>query len=98
MFAFRVDASTLNTMKQKAKNARLTLTDLIVLSVTCKQIITVPDLIETRKELYAIGRNLNQLTMLANMGRITVVDLADMKTEIDRCHQTLDSIRDRVQS
>ena len=85
-------------IKRKAKSANVTMTEYILRCCFGKEIITVPDLIETRKELYAIGKNLNQLAVLANMGRITVVDLEETKTELDRCHETLDQIRDRVYS
>lgn len=98
MFAFRVSAATLDAMKQKARRARLTLTDLIISSVMEKEITVIEDLIATRKELYAIGKNLNQLAVLANMGRISVIDLEFTKSELNRCHETLDQIRERVYS
>ena len=74
------------------------MTEFILRCCKKKEIIVVPDLIETRKELYAIGKNLNQLSTLANMGRITLVDLTETHKEINRCHETLDLIRDRVYS
>jgi hypothetical protein len=52
-------------------------------------VVVVDGLKEVLKELRSLGNNLNQLTVLANMGRITTVNL-------DGVVQTLAEIRDSI--
>ena len=51
----------------------MTVTDYLCLCGLGKKILQVDGLDQVLTELKAQGRNLNQLTTLANMGRITVV-------------------------
>ena len=61
-------AATLNV---RAKQANMTITDYIVKSALGKNVRQTDELAPILSELKAQGRNLNQLTKLANMGRIT---------------------------
>lgn len=60
-------------IQRMAKRAGLTVTDYIVTCALGKEIVRVDGLEEAVAELKAQGRNLNQLTTLANMGRIQVL-------------------------
>ena len=51
----------------------MTVTDYLCLCGLGKKIVRVDGLDKVLSELKAQGRNLNQLTTLANMGKITVV-------------------------
>lgn len=67
-------------IEQRAANAGMTVTDYLTTCALGKKIIRVDGLDKILAELKAHGRNLNQLTVLANMERLTVVrgdDLAD---------------------
>ena len=57
-------------IQRLAKRAGMTVTDYIVTCALNKEIVRVDGLEEAVTELKAQGRNLNQLTTLANMGRI----------------------------
>ena len=57
-------------IQHRAKQAGMTVTDYLVTCALDKEIIQVNGLDEILSELKAQGRNLNQLTTLANMGRI----------------------------
>ena len=57
----------------KAQELGLTVTDYLCLCGLGKEIVRVDGLDKVLSELKAQGRNLNQLTTLANMGKITVV-------------------------
>lgn len=46
------------------------------------RVVVVDGLPEITRELKGIGRNLNQLTILANMGRIAEVNLGDATTAL----------------
>ena len=58
---------------QRAKAAGMTVTDYLTTCALGKEIVRVDGLDDLLSELKAQGRNLNQLTTLANMGRISVL-------------------------
>ncbi len=61
-----------------AERAGMTVTDYIITCALGKEIIRVEGLDEILSELKSQGRNLNQLTTLANMGRLTVLNTDDL--------------------
>ena len=61
-------------IERRAKQANMTVTDYIVKCALGKNVRQTDELAPILSELKAQGRNLNQLTKLANMGRITLVD------------------------
>ena len=66
----RMTPQTKAEIQHRAKHAGMTFTDYLVTCALDKEIIQVNGLDEILSELKAQGRNLNQLTTLANMGRI----------------------------
>ena len=60
-------------IQHQAKQAGMTVTDYIITCALGKEIVRVDGLDEILTEVKAQGRNLNQLTTLANMGRIQVL-------------------------
>ena len=60
-------------LQQRARDANMTLTDYLCICGLGREIVRVEGLDAVLSELKAQGRNLNQLTTLANMGRITVL-------------------------
>ena len=63
----------------------MTLTDYLCICGLGQEIIRVEGLDAVHSELKAQGRNLNQLTTLANMGRLTVLrsdELIDKYTDL----------------
>ena len=73
IITLRVTPRTKKTIRERAKAAGLTVTDYLCYSGLEKEIVRVEGLEQVLSELKAQGRNLNQLTTLANMGRVTVV-------------------------
>lgn len=61
-------------IERKAQQANMTVTDYIVKCALGKNVRQIDELSPVLSELKAQGRNLNQLTKLANMGRISLVD------------------------
>ena len=66
----RMTPQTKAEIQHRAKQAGMTITDYLDTCALGKEIIQVHGLDEILSELKAQGRNLNQLTTLANMGRI----------------------------
>lgn len=56
----------------------MTLTDYLTACGLQKEIVIIDGLDEVVRQQKAIGRNLNQLTALANMGKINVVFLQEL--------------------
>ena len=73
IITLRVTPRTKKTIQERAKAAGLTVTDYLCYSGLAKEIVRVEGLEQVLSELKAQGRNLNQLTTLANMGRVAVV-------------------------
>ncbi len=60
-------------LQERARNAHMTLTQYLIICGLGQEIVRVDGLDAVLSELKAQGRNLNQLTTLANMGRLTVL-------------------------
>lgn len=60
-------------LQQRARDANMTLTDYLCICGLGQEIIQVNGLDGMLSELKAQGRNLNRLTTLANMGKLTVL-------------------------
>ncbi len=77
-YAFRVSSTDLNKIKINAKRARLTVTDYLIACALNKKIVIIDGVEPLVGQMKAAGRNLNQLTTLANMGRIEAVRLDEV--------------------
>ena len=55
----------------------------------------VDGLDEVLRQQKAIGRNLNQLTTLANMGRVTCVNLTELTEAVAAVNQSLSALLER---
>ena len=75
IITMRIKPQYKQEIQRKAKQSQLTVTDYLTLCGMAKQIVQINGLDEILSELKAQGRNLNQLTTLANMGQVEVVDL-----------------------
>ena len=73
IITLRVTPRTKAVIQERAKSVNKTVTDYLCLCGLGKEIVQVKGLDKVLSELKAQGRNLNQLTTLANMGKITVV-------------------------
>ena len=73
IITLRVTPQAKDRIRAKAQELGLTVTDYLCLCGLGKRIVRVDGLDKILSELKAQGRNLNQLTTLANMGKITVV-------------------------
>ena len=69
----RMTPADKKTIQRRAKAAGMTVTDYLTTCALGKEIVYVGGLDDLLSELKAQGRNLNQLTTLANMGRLTVL-------------------------
>ena len=73
IITLRVTPRTKSVIQERAKSVNKTVTDYLCLCGLGKEIVQVKGLDKVLSELKAQGRNLNQLTTLVNMGKVTVV-------------------------
>lgn len=85
----RMTSADKKAIQQRAKAAGMTVTDYLTTCALGKEIVQLDGLDDLLSELKAQGRNLNQLTTLANMGRITVLRGDDLVQEYSRLCDTL---------
>lgn len=91
----RFRESDYEAIKQKADQANLNFTEFVTRSALDKPIIIVDGLPDVLKEQKAIGRNLNQLTTLCNMGKIECLNLTEMINQYSAVYNCLNDIIER---
>lgn len=74
---FRVTERDAETIRKKAKSAEMDLTKYLTTCAVGKDIKRIDGINDFISELRQQGTNLNQLTTLSNMGRISVVNLSE---------------------
>lgn len=90
--SIRISEVDLQKIHHKAQQAKLSLTDYVTRCCLEKQITVIEGLDEVVRQQKAIGRNLNQLTTLANMGRISSVYLKDVTEQYSQVSDLLSDI------
>ena len=91
----RISSENLAVVRHKAKKANMTLTDYVTKVAMGKEIVIITDLAEVLRELKAVGRNLNQLATLSNMGRVQAVNLTETLECFTQINQNLQEILER---
>ena len=93
--SIRISEDDLNIVHYKAEQAKLTLTEYVMQCALGKQIFVIDGLDEVIRQQKAIGKNLNRLTVLGNMGKISIVDLEQLTEEYAVLNKTLTELLDR---
>lgn len=78
MVAMRFRESDYAAIKRKAEKVNMNFTEFVTAAAMNKPITVINGLSDVLKEQKAIGRNLNQLTTLCNMGKIVCPDLTEL--------------------
>lgn len=95
MVAMRFRENEYKTIKRKAEKANLNFTEFVTRSALDKPITIIDGLGDVLKEQKAIGRNLNQITTLYNMGKIDCPDLTEMINQYSAVYDRLNDITER---
>ena len=74
-FSIRIAAQDLETIRRKAAQAHMSQSDYVTACCLRKQIVILDGLKEVLRQQKAIGNNLNQLTVLANTGKVQFANL-----------------------
>lgn len=95
MITMRFRENEYETIKKKAAKANLNFTEFVTRSALDNPIVMVDGLSQVLKKQKAIGRNLNQLTTLCNMGKIDCPDLTEMINQYSAVYDCLNDITAR---
>lgn len=91
-FSTRMASEDREAIKKLAKQSNMSMSDYVTACCLGQQIVIIDGLKEVLQELRSIGKNLNQLVMLAHMGRVTVVKLSDVLTVFSELRDALRAI------
>lgn len=92
MLAMRFCESDYTAIKNKAEKANMNFTEFVTAAALNKPITVINGLSDVLKEQKAIGRNINQLTTLCNMGKIVYPDLQELKQQYAEVLATLNEM------
>lgn len=86
---FRISDKADKIIREKAKAANMSITDYVISAATDKEIINFDGLSDVVSQMKRLGNNLNQLLILARMGRINVVNLTQTQDELNSIYKLL---------
>ena len=93
--SIRISEADLQKIHAKAAKSKLNFTQYVTKACLGRQIFVVEGLDEVLRQQKAIGRNLNQLTTLANMGRVKCINLTELTEAVAAVNQSLSSLLER---
>ena len=93
-FSIRISEQDLETIRRKAAQAHMTQSDYVTSCCLGKKIIILDGLKEVLRQQKAIGNNLNQLAVLANMGKVQFANLDIAAQEFVKINRTLRAIQE----
>ena len=76
--SIRISDADLQQVHDKAEQANLSVTDYVTACCLGKEIVVIHGLDEVVRQQKGIGRNLNQLTTLANTGKVNILYLQEL--------------------
>ena len=88
-FSIRISEPDLETIRRKAAQAHMTQSDYVTSCCLGKKIIILDGLKEVLRQQKAIGNNLNQLAVLANMGKVQFASLDTAAQEFAKINTSL---------
>ena len=80
----RLSPEELNSIEAKAETAHMALSTYVRACALRHKVVVVEGVKECNSELKAVGRNLNQLTVLAHEGRIQLVNLDGVESALEK--------------
>ena len=93
-FSIRISAQNLETIRRKAVQAHMSQSDYVIACCLEKRIVILDGLMEVLRQQKAIGNNLNQLAVLANMGKVQFANLDTAVQEFAKINVTLRELQE----
>ena len=92
--SIRISEQDLETIRRKAAQAHMSQSDYVISCCLGKKIIILDGLKEVLRQQKAIGNNLNQLTVLANMGKVQFANLDVAAQEFAKINTALRTLQE----
>lgn len=89
---FRVSPEEHQIIASKASTAQMTVGTYVRAAALKHKIVRVEGLKDVAHELKAIGRNINQITTLANMGQVNTVDLSRLTEQMNNIYEQINAL------
>ena len=93
-FSIRISKQDLEAIRQKAAQAHMTQSDYVTACCLGKRIIIMDGLKDVLRQQKAIGNNLNQLAVLANMGKVQFANLDTAAQEFAKINTALRKLQE----
>ena len=93
-FSIRISEQDLEAIRRKAAQAHMTQSDYVTACCLGKRIVIMNGLKEVLRQQKAIGNNLNQLAVLANMGKAQFANLDSAVQEFARINTALRELQE----
>ena len=86
---FRISEESDAVIREKARAAKMSITDYVISAATQKEIINFEGLSDVVTQIKRLGNNVNQLLILARQDRIRTVNLTQAQDELKRIYELL---------
>ena len=93
-FSMRLSSQDLETIRQKAAQAHMSQSDYVIACCLGKRIVIMDGLKDVLRQQKAIGNNLNQLAVLANMGKVQFANLDSAAQEFSKINIALRELQE----
>jgi hypothetical protein len=93
-FSIRISEQDLETIRGKAAQAHMSQSDYVTACCLGKRIVIFDGLREVLRQQKAIGNNINQLTVLANMGKVQFANLDSAVQEFAKINTALRELQE----
>ena len=93
-FSIRISEQDLEAIRRKAAQAHMSQSDYVISCCLGKKIIILDGLKEVLRQQKAIGNNLNQLAVLANMGKVQLANLDVAAQEFAKINTALRTLQE----
>lgn len=94
----RVTPEQFSSICERAERAMMSTSAFVRAAAMRHKIVVIPGLQELTHELKGVGRNLNQLMILAHEGRVKSADLTKVLETLGDIYDTLSSLAQQEQS
>ena len=93
-FSIRISEQDLETIRRKSAQAHMSQSDYVTACCLGRHIVILDGLKEVLRQQKAIGNNLNQLAVLANMGKVQVASLDTAAQEFAKINTALRTLQE----
>ena len=94
-FSTRMAFQDRERIKELAALTGMSMSDYVTACCLGEQVLVIDGLKEVLSALRSVGNNLNQLTVLAHMGHVSVVNLESVAEQLAQVKETLNAVTQR---